>query len=200
MLRVNALIWTLSVNLTLQGVTLITINAGAPSSVVPPSLRFLALGMVGDIPVAAILWAACAIIVIVALRLTAFGRAVYALGSNELVALVSGVKLGRTCAAVYIASGVMASFVGLLLSGYSSQAYLGMGTDYLLPPVAAVVIGGTRLTGGEGGYAGGIAGAMTVVLLEAMLITLDVSQGAREIVFGTILLVLAFLFLGRGRR
>jgi ribose transport system permease protein len=199
-LRVNSLIWTLSVNLMLQGITLIYTNAAAPTTLVPPAVKFLALGMVGGIPVAAILWAACAIVVIGALHLTPFGRAVYALGSNELVALVSGVKLGRTYAAVFVASGVMASLVGLLLSGYSSQAYLGMGNDYLLPPVAAVVIGGSRLTGGEGGYGGSIAGAMTVILLEAMLVTLAVSQGVREIVFGAILLALAFLFLGRGRR
>jgi ribose transport system permease protein len=199
-LRVNSLIWTLSVNLMLQGITLIYTNAAAPTTVVPPAAKYLALGMTGGIPVAAILWGVCAVLVIGALRFTPFGRAVYAVGSNELVALVSGVKIGRTYAAVFIVSGIMASLVGLLLSGYSSQAYLGMGDDYLLPPVAAVVIGGSRLAGGEGGYGGSIAGAMTVILLEAMLITLNVSQGEREIVFGAILLALAFLFLGRGRR
>lgn len=200
LLRVNSLIWTLSVNLMLQGITLVYTNAAAPTTLVPPALKFLALGMVGGMPMAAILWGGCAVLVIGALHLTPFGRAVYALGSNELVGLVSGVRLGRVYAAVFIVSGVMAALVGLLLSGYSSQAYLGMGNDYLLPPVAAVVIGGSRLSGGEGGYGGTIAGAMTVILLEAMLITLNVSQGAREIIFGCILLALAFLFLRRGHR
>jgi ribose transport system permease protein len=74
-----------------------------------------------------------------------------------------------------------------------------MGNDYLLPPIAAVVIGGTRLAGGDGGYLGSIAGALTVVLLQAMLITLDVSEGARQVIFGAILLFLAFLFLKRAR-
>ena len=196
-LRVNSLIWTLSVNLMLQGITLVYTNAVAPTTLVPPAVKFLALGMIGGIPVAAIAWLIGAMVVMGALHLTPFGRAIYATGSNELVALVSGVKLGRTYTAVFIASGLMASLVGLMLSGYASQAYLGMGDDYLLPPVAAVVIGGSRLTGGEGGYGGSIAGAMTVILLEAMLITLNVSQGVREIVFGTILLTLAYLFLGR---
>jgi ribose transport system permease protein len=199
-LRVNSLIWTLSVNLMLQGMTLVYTNAVAPTTLVPPALKFLALGMIGGIPVAAITWAVGAMVVMGALHLTPFGRALYATGSNELVALVSGVKLGRTYAAVFIASGLMASLVGLMLSGYASQAYLGMGDDYLLPPVAAVVIGGSRLTGGEGGYSGTIAGAMTVILLEAMLITLNVSQGIREIVFGAILLTLSYLFLGRNPR
>ncbi len=105
------------------------------------------------------------------------------------------VGIGRTHALVFILSGLGAAFVGLMLSGYSSQAYLGMGNDYLLPPIAAVVIGGTRLAGGDGGYVGSIAGALTVVLLQAMLITLNVSEGARQVIFGAILLLLAFLFL-----
>jgi ribose transport system permease protein len=74
-----------------------------------------------------------------------------------------------------------------------------MGADYLLPPIAAVVIGGTRLAGGEGGYMGSIAGALTVVLLEAVLVTLNISEGARQVVFGAILLALAFMFLKRSR-
>jgi ribose transport system permease protein len=68
-----------------------------------------------------------------------------------------------------------------------------------MPSVAAVVIGGTQLIGGQGGYVGSIAGALIVVLLQAMLITLNVSEGAREMVFGGLLLTLAFLFIRRSR-
>ncbi|MGH6991092.1 MAG: ABC transporter permease subunit, partial [Stellaceae bacterium] len=100
---------------------------------------------------------------------------------------------------VFVAGGLCSALVGLMLAGYSQQAYLGMGNEYLLPPIAAVVIGGTRLAGGEGGYIGSIAGALTVILLEAVLITLDVSQGARNVVFGGILLALVLLFLRRRR-
>ncbi len=199
-LRVHSLIWTLSVNLILQGVTLIYTNAAAPTTVVPPVAQYLAVGVIGGIPVAALVWALAALAVIVALRATPFGRAVYATGSNELAALLSGVGRGRTVAGVFVISGLCAAFVGLLLAGYSQQAYLGMGNDYMLPPIAAVVIGGTRLAGGEGGYAGSIAGALTVVLLEAVLVTLNVSQGARDVVFGAILLLLAFVFLRRAGR
>jgi ribose transport system permease protein len=152
-----------SVNLLLQGVALIDINAVAPTTRIPSAARFLAIG------------------------------------NRQAAARLSGVRLGRIHAIVFILSALGAAFVGLLLNGYASQAYLGMGNDYLMPPVAAVVIGGTRLTGGEGGYVGSIAGALIVVLLQAMLITLNVSEGARQVIFGAILLALAFLFIRRSR-
>ena len=196
-LRVNSLIWTLSVNLVLQGMTLVYTNATASAPGVPPIARELALGNWAGLPVAALAWAACALAVILALRLLPFGRHVYAVGNNELAALMSGVPIGRTYFTVYIASGLGAALVGLMLSGYASQAYLGMGEGYLLPPVAAVVIGGTMLSGGRGGYAGTISGSLSVILLQAMLVSLNVSEGVRQIVFGAILLGLVFLFTRR---
>lgn len=196
-LRVHSLIWTLSVNLVLQGLTLVYTNAGASGSGVPPLAHVLALGEVGGFPVAAIVWAACGTAVIVSLRRLPFGRRLYAAGSNELAALMSGVPVGRVTACVYVASGIGAALVGLMLSGYASQAYLGMGDDYLLPPVAAVVLGGTQLSGGRGGYAGTITGCLSVVVLQAMLISLDVSEGRREMVFGAILLGLVIVFARR---
>ena len=198
-LRVHSLIWTLSVNLLLQGVALIYTNAVAPTTRIPPVASFLALGNIGPLPTGFVLWACCAVLAIGALRLLPFGRCVYAIGTRPVAALLSGVRLGRIYVIVFVLSGLCSALVGLLLAGYSSQAYLGMGNDYLMPPVAAVVIGGTPLTGGVGGYVGSIAGALIVVLLQAMLITLNVSEGARQIVFGALLLALAFLFIKRSR-
>ncbi len=198
-LRVHSLIWTLAVNLLLQGITLLYSNAAAPTTHVPPIARFLALGNPAGLPMAFLVWVFCSALAILALSLLPFGRQVYAIGNRPAAALLSGVRLGRIHAIVFVVSALGAAFVGLLLSGYSSQAYLGMGNEYLLPPIAAVVIGGTRLSGGEGGYVGSIAGALVVVLLQAMLVTLAVSEGAREVIFGTILLALCFLFLRRAR-
>lgn len=198
-LRVHSLIWTLAVNLLLEGVALLYSNAAAPTTHVPSVARFLALGNLGYLPMAFVVWAFFAALVILALHRLPFGRAIYAIGSRQAAALLSGIRLGRINTIIFIVSALGSAFVGLLLAGYSSQAYLGMGNEYLLPPIAAVVIGGTRLSGGEGGYIGSIAGALVVVLLQAMLITLAVSQGAREVIFGTILLALCFLFLRRAR-
>ncbi len=196
-MRIHSLIWTLSVNLILQGVTLIYTNAAASAPHVPPLAHALALDNVAGLPVAALVWLLCALAAVLALAATSFGRRVYAVGSNELAALMSGVPVGRTYLMVYVASGLGAALAGLMLSGYASQAYLGMGDGYLLPPVAAVVIGGTRLSGGKGGYIGTIAGSLSVILLQAMLVSLDVPEGLRQVIFGTILLCLVFLFARR---
>lgn len=193
-LRVHSLIWTLSVNLILQGITLVYTNASAAAAGVPPIARTLALGQWFGLPVAGLVWAACGACAIFALRATPFGRRVYAVGNNELAALLSGVPTARIYVGVYVASGLGAALLGLMASGYASQAYLGMGDGYLLPPVAAVVIGGTRLSGGRGGYVGTISGSLSVILLQAMLVSLNVSEGLRQIVFGAILLALVFLF------
>lgn len=198
-LRVHSLIWTLSVNLLLQGVALIYSNAVAPTTRIPPVAGFLALGNIGPAPAAFALWAVCAAVAIGALRLSPFGRLVYAIGNRPAAALLSGVRLGRVYTAVFVASGLCSALVGLLLAGYASQAYLGMGNDYLLPPIAAVVIGGAPLTGGVGGYVGSVAGVLVVVLLQAMLVSLDVSEGARQMIFGALLLALAFAFIKRSR-
>ena len=195
--RVHSLIWTLSVNLLLQGIALVYTNAVAPTTHIPDAARFLAIGNVGFMPTAFLVWLLFGGLAILALRALPFGRSIYAIGNRQPAALLSGVPLGRMHALVFVTSALGSAFVGLLLSGYSSQAYLGMGNDYLLPPIAAVVIGGTRLAGGEGGYVGSIAGALTVVLLQAILVALNISEGARQVVFGAILLALAFLFLKR---
>ncbi len=198
-LRIHSLIWTLSVNLILQGITLIYTNAAASAPHVPPLAHALALDNVAGLPVAALAWLACALTAIVALTATSFGRRVYAVGSNELAALMSGIPVRTTYLMVYVVSGLGAALAGLMLSGYASQAYLGMGDGYLLPPVAAVVIGGTRLSGGHGGYAGTIAGSLSVILLQAMLVSLNVPEGLRQIIFGAILLCLVSLFARRAR-
>lgn len=199
LLRVHSLIWTLSMNLLLQGVALVYTNTVAPTTHIPNVARFLAVGNVGFMPMAFVVWMAFGGVAMVVLRATPFGRSLYAIGNGQPAALLSGVALGRMYVQVFVTSALGSAFVGLLLSGYSSQAYLGMGNDYLLPPIAAVVIGGTRLVGGEGGYVGSIAGALTVILLQAVLVTLNMSEGARQVIFGAILLLLAFLFLKRSR-
>jgi ribose transport system permease protein len=197
--RVHSLVWTLATNALLQGLALLYINGQPPRSTIPPIWRELVIGNVAGIPMSAVLWAVLAILTILVLRRSSFGRKVYATGTNETAAFLSGVDTRLVYLCVFVISGVTAALSGLLLTGYASQTYLGMGNDYLLVPIAAVIIGGTSVLGGTGGYVGSIAGTLIVVLLQAVLSTAQIGQAGKNIIFGAIILALVLLY-GRGAR
>jgi ribose transport system permease protein len=90
--------------------------------------------------------------------------------------------------------------VGLLLTGFAGQTYLGMGDTYLLIPIAAVVLGGTSLSGGTGGYLGSLVGSIIVVILDTLLVSIQVGQGLRQVLFGLIILMMMLLFRNRSTR
>ena len=185
---VPPIIMTLAVNVILQGSILIS-TGGAPTAAAPGALQFLAVGRIGGIPVVIGMWALLAVAATVFLSKTAAGRYLYALGTNATVAEYSGVPTLRTTVLSYTLSGFTAALVGMLLTGYSGQAYLGMGDPYLFTSIAAVAIGGTSIMGGSGHYIGTIAGACLLTILTALLPALNLSTGALQIVYGTVILV-----------
>jgi len=196
-LRIPPLVMTLGMNALMQGVVLVYTN-GQPQGAAPPTVQFLATGrLFGIVPMAVIVWAIIAALVILLLRRTVLGRQIYAVGNNRVAAYLAGVRPGRVLLAVYMISGVLSAFTGILLTGYSFQSYLGMGENYVLPPIAAVVIGGTSILGGSGGYIGTIAGSIIVVLLQSTLAIAQVPQAGRNILYGLIILVMLFVY-GRG--
>lgn len=193
-LRVPSLIWTLGLNMVLQGITLVYTNTAAPSSTIAPFARWIVLGAFDGVPIILLFWGALSAICLIGLHATGFGRRVYALGNNELASAMSGINVFRVYFPVYLISGLTASITGILLSGYSGQTYLGMGDSYLLIPIAAVVIGGTTLAGGRGSYFGTLIGSVAVVLLDSVLTSLQVSPGLRKIFFGGIIVAMMLLF------
>ncbi len=198
-LRIPPLVMTLGMNVFLQGAVLVYTN-GTPQGAAPPLVQFLAVGrLFGVVPVALLVWAVVATFVIVLLRRTVLGRQIYAIGNNPVAAYLSGVHPRRVLVATYMISGLCAAFAGILLTGFSSQSYLGMGEAYVLASVAAVVIGGTSILGGSGGYGGTIAGAIIVVLLQSTLAIAQVPEAGRNILYGLIILVMLFVY-GRGKK
>ena len=89
----------------------------------------------------------------------------------------------------YALSGATAALAGMLLTGYTAQAYLGMGDPYLFTSIAAVAIGGAAITGGTGHYIGTIAGAFVLTILTGLLPALNLSNGALLVVYGLVILV-----------
>ena len=119
---------------------------------------------------------------------TTFGRRVYAVGNSPLVARLSGVGVGGTLIGVYALSGFCAALVGILLSGFSGQASLGMGDEYLLPSIAAVVVGGTLITGGRGHYLGMLGGVLLLTALSTLLAGTTLPSAVRDIILGLVVL------------
>jgi len=185
---VPPIIMTLAANVILQGLILVY-TGGSPTPAAPPLIEFLAVGRLGPIPVIALLWGALAVIASILLSKASFGRHLYALGTSAKVAEFSGVPTQRTTILTYVISGLTAATGGMLLTGYSGQAYLGMGDAYLFTSIAAVAIGGASILGGSGHYIGTIAGALVLTILSGLLPALNLSSGALLVVYGAVILL-----------
>lgn len=185
---VPPIIMTLAVNVILQGGILVY-TGGAPPATAPAAIQFLAVGRLAGFPVIVLIWMVLAIVATLLLSKTAFGRYLYAVGSSATVAEFSGVPTLRTSVGAYALSGFTAALAGMLLTGYSGQAYLGMGDPYLFTSIAAVAIGGASILGGSGHYIGTIAGALVLTVLTGLLPALNLSNGALLVVYGAVILV-----------
>jgi ribose transport system permease protein len=188
--RIPAMVWTLAVNAMLLGLTVFYTGGFKPHGA-PPSLAvFLAHGRTLGIPNAFLLWLAIGASTIFVLKRTVFGTYIYALGQSPRALFLAGAPVERVIVGVFALAGFMSSLGGLLLVGYANQAYQGMGDSYLMPVIAAVVLGGTSILGGSGSYAGTFVGAIFITLLSSVLSLMQVQDAVRQIVFGAIILTM----------
>jgi ribose transport system permease protein len=192
--RVNPLIMTLGVT----GVTvgLLTIYSQRRFVALVPDLvnklgsqRFLEY-----IPYDLLVWAPIATLIILGLRYTGFGRMIYAVGDNPVACRLAGVRVWQVLLVVYALCGALSALAGVLLVGFNDAADLGIASPFLLPAVAAVVIGGTSILGGYGGYGGTVVGALILTVLDSLLTILDATAAAKQILYGAIILALAALY------
>jgi ribose transport system permease protein len=192
-LQVQPLVMTLGTGLMTQG-TLIVYSqkmlANAPR--VPSFIQSLGSGKVlGGIPIDLILWAPVALVVLIGLRRTGLGRLLYAVGDNREACQLSGVRVWQVLLTDYVLCGLLAAVAGLVIVGGTNAADMSLADVYLLPSVAAVIIGGTSIFGGRGGYAGSIVGALILTVLNSLLTLLDAPEPIRQILYGAIILILA---------
>ena len=187
--RVHPLIMTLGTGLIATG-CLQVYQRGviATGSTVPDALAWLGTGLSFGLPNALLLFVPFAALLLWAQGRTGFGRLLYALGSNEGAARLSGVRVWQVHLALYALSGLVAGMAGLLYVGIIRAPSLSLANPLLLPSVAAAVIGGTSIFGGRGGYAGTIVGALILTVLGTLLTLLQMPEGARRILYGSIIL------------
>ncbi|MBD0347681.1 MAG: ABC transporter permease [Thermoleophilia bacterium] len=192
--RVNPLIMTLGTSSVTFG--LLSIYAGKPfEKIVPEIVSTLGSDRFFDyLPANLLLWVAVAAILILGLRYTGYGRMLYAVGDNPVAARLAGVRLWQVRVVVYALCGVFSALGGLLLVGFTANPDLGLATPYLLQSVAAVVIGGTSIFGGWGGYSGTIVGVLILTVLGSLLTLLDAEEWQRQVIYGSIIIVLTAIY------
>jgi ribose transport system permease protein len=195
--RVNPLIMTLAMAGILLGLFTSwaqTIFSGATQAV--GFIRTLGGGSTldGRLPWAVLVWVAVAVAVIYMLRGTGFGRMLYALGDNPVATRLSGVRSWQVLLVAYMLSGLFAAIAGILLAGRVGNVDLSLAGFLLLPSVAATVIGGTSIFGGSGTYTGTILGALILGVLQSMLTFLNAGVAVQQIIYGLIVVILAWLY------
>jgi ribose transport system permease protein len=167
---------------------------GAP--VVPDPVYQLGTGTVLQyIPLDVLLvWLPVSVILILGLKYSGLGRAIVAVGDNPIACRLAGVRTWQVLLATYAICGVLSAVAGMILGGNNNAVDDQLATSYLLLSVAACVIGGTSVFGGSGGYAGTIFGALILTVLDALLTVIDASQATRQILYGAIILLLAWAY------
>ena len=191
--RVHPLIMTISMSLVVSG----AVNAYQGANItggtrVPPEITWLGgQTLFGFLPNSLLLFVPLAALILFGLRRSGYGRLLYAVGDNETAARLAGVRVSSVLVVLYLVSGVLAGVAGLLYAGVIGSATARLVDPYLLPSVAAVVIGGTSIFGGRGGYAGTIVGALILTVLTTLLNVLGMPEATRQILFGAIILAVA---------
>lgn len=188
--RIPSMVWTLAVNSMLLGVAVLNTGGFSPRGVASPLMIEAATGTVAGLPFAFLLWMAVALVLGLFFSRTGFGRYLSSIGYNEKATFLSGVSTPSVIFAAFMIAGSCSALGGVLLAGYANQAYQSMGDPFLLPTIAAVVIGGTSILGGRGSLVGTIGGVLFITILTSILSVFQISEAWRNIIFGSIIITM----------
>ena len=179
---------TLAMLTIARGLTMLW-TEGFPISELGESFAYLGTGWFLGIPVPVWISGIIVLIAVIATKKTRFGRYIYAIGGNENAARLSGIDINRIKIAVYGIAGMLAGIGGLLVTSRLDSAQPNAGMSYELDSIAAVVIGGTSLSGGRGSILGTVQGAIIIGVLNNGLVLLNVSPFWQQVVKGIVILL-----------
>ena len=182
-----------------RGLTFIYTD-GTPIPNLSPAFRTIGQGFVGPVPVPVFIFAGVALLFWWVLKYTTFGRYIYAVGGNERSARTSGVNTRGVLFGAYIIAGSLAGLAGLILTARTTSALPQAGVSYELDAIAAVVIGGTSLSGGTGSVLGTVIGALIIGGINNGLDLLGVSSYYQQVIKGVIIITAVLLDVSRRRR
>jgi ribose transport system permease protein len=202
-LQGQALILTLGVGFAVSGLTQILTSIGTRYSgnvfgSVPPWLTNLA-AMNGttfglDFPPVILIWVVVAVVLIFGMKNVVYGRYVYALGGNRTSAQRLSISERHYWVGAYTISGGVSAMTGALLLGWSGGGFIGVGQPYLFMSLAAVVVGGTSLLGGVGGYGFTVIGVLVLQVLTSFLVGIGLSYQSQQFIFGLLVVPMVALY------
>lgn len=192
--KVAPFIATLATMTIFRGITLVFLD-GRPVSGLSDGGFFdlMGKGYLLGIPIPAVLMMITFVILFIILKQTTVGRRVYAVGGNEEAAILSGIKADRIKVLVYSLTGMLSAFAGMILTSRLSSAQPTAGSAYELDAIAAVVLGGTSLSGGKGKIVGTLIGALIIGVLNNGLNLIGVSSFFQQVVKGSVILLAVLL-------
>ncbi|MGR9173698.1 ABC transporter permease [Rhizobium sp. KDH_Rht_773_N] len=194
-LRIPSMIITLATNAVAQGLMVVYTGGFSPQDSASAAMRFLATGYaIPGLPNGVLVWLVVGLLAVFLLTRTTFGRALYAIGNRERAAYMSGINTRRITLFAFVISGGLSALGGVLLAGYASKASQSMGDAYLLPSIAAVVLGGTHVLGGKGSYLGTVAGVILITLLQSILSVMQIEEAGRQLIYGAVIIGMLLLY------
>lgn len=197
-LRIPPLVMTLAMAGVVEGLVL-QVTRGELIGETPDLMsQLIAEPLILGIPGVIILWIGLGLGMWLLLERTSFGKQLFAIGSNRTTSKLSGIRVNYVVVATYTLSGMLAAFGGFVLLGFTQTVFLNLGNPYLFPSIAAVVVGGTLLSGGQGSYWGTMSGALVLTLIDSLLRAAQLQEAFQLMVLGAILLALITVY-GRQR-
>lgn len=185
---VSPIVLTLGTMILFEGIAL-KLTKGGSISGFPESYYAVGGGMIGPIPVPMLIFLVAAVLTSILLNNTVWGRSVYMIGSNPTVTEYSGIHVRRVLIYVYLFAALMALIAAVIMTSRYNSAKVDYGSSYLLLSVAAVVLGGTSITGGFGTVKGTVIGVGIFQILSSALNLYGISPHIVNVLMGLILIV-----------
>ena len=194
LLRVPPLVMTLAMAGVVQGVILMVTRGQLEGRTPDLMSTLISRPLIAGLPGVVFLWLLLGLAMWLLLERTPYGKMLFAVGINRTTAKLSGIRVQLVVVLTYALSGMLAAFGGFVLLGFTQTVFLNLGGPFLFPSIAAVVVGGTLLSGGKGSYWGTISGALVLQLINSLLQASGSPEAAQSIILGTVLLVLISIY------
>jgi ribose transport system permease protein len=198
-LKVNSLIGTIGMMMMLQGGVYLFTREAVQNHHQLPSFTALSTGYVGPFPIPVIFAAAIFIVAFVTLRFTTLGRYLYAVGANEKAVRLSGIRSKRLKLFAFVITGLCVGVAGFILASLMNAGQPTAGRGFELTVIAAVILGGTSLTGGRGSLFGTLLGVLVLKVIDNGIIILGWNQDLQMVVPGVVIVLATYLDVIRSK-